>query len=112
MKTLQLGWLLGVAALVLAPGSYGARLPEVPANPPATAPALKAGSAQEDAFRAMDADGDGYISWEEFARAAGPLPDYVRLRFRFDQIDQDGDGRLSFAESLAAMDADEDEAEE
>ena len=51
-------------------------------------------------MRAMDADGDGLISFEEFQ-----LPDKHRGADRLDEADTDGDGNISRAEMEAQLNA-------
>jgi Ca2+-binding EF-hand superfamily protein len=55
----------------------------------------------KEIFDRIDKDGDGSISFEEFARLMLDM-DHARpheeLRSRFDVIDQDRDGRVSFEE--------------
>ena len=51
-------------------------------------------------MRAMDTDGDGLISFEEFQ-----LPDKHRGADRLDEADTDGDGNISRAEMEAQLNA-------
>lgn len=59
-------------------------------------PAASGASAQRDAFRAADADGDGFVSPAEAARVPG-------LGWAFERADADGDERLDRAEYRHAL---------
>lgn len=53
----------------------------------------------KDTFDVTDADGDGFISWEEARNASSQAERDLYGRERFDAADRNGDGRLSPAEA-------------
>ena len=58
----------------------------------------------KEIFDRIDKDGDGSISFEEFARLMLDMDhatSHEDLRNRFDAIDQDRDGRVGFEELRA-----------
>ena len=57
-------------------------------------------------FKAMDVDGSGALSWDEFMGAlngAGLTPSVPQVRALFQELDVNGDGQVSWPEFMASM---------